>query len=594
MKINNIIIALAATAIFFAGCDDLKFGNHLLDKPLSTGNTIDTVFANRKYAEQALAEAYHSLPDYLPQDARLAWSTLESLTDLGDNVKDFSGGYYSGQITPSSGAAFPIRLTPGGDESAYTGPIYGIRKAWIFIENIDRVGDMSDEEKNIRKAEAKMIIAYHYAQMLRYYGGMPWIDHAYKPDDNFSFKRMTVSETVNKILELTGEAAKVLPWHATAADAGRMTAAAALGLNARVLLFTASPLFNSAQPFVSGEASSSHFTWYGDYQVSRWQDAVDAGLNFLRENKKNGDFHRLVNTGKPREDFVSGYFDRHTGETIIASHRWQFYGGFDKHVAQLSYGVCNPTGNYADMFEWKDGTAFDWNNPAHRANPFFDQSGKPNRDIRMYETLMVNGDKYKGRILEAYTGGREGWNSTVWDFAKNAYNGYGMRKFQRDMGSEKNGKPYQCPLLRMPEIYLGIAEAMNELGKASMKDEFGRDAYDYVDLVRSRAGMPSLNRTIVVGKEKLREAILHERAIEFGFEEVRYFDINRWKRYDLLNVKYQRLVTTKETNGSFSYAFDNLRTPRVWIERWNDKYYLVPIPQEEINKKYGLVQNPGW
>lgn len=53
------------------------------------------------------------------------------------------------------------------------GPIYGIRRAYIYIENVDRVPDMTDQEKAIGKAEAKVIIAYHYSQMLRYYGGMP-------------------------------------------------------------------------------------------------------------------------------------------------------------------------------------------------------------------------------------------------------------------------------------------------------------------------------------------------------------------------------------------------------------------------------------
>lgn len=590
---NNLIIALSALASLFTACEDLKFGNAFLDKPIGTDITIDTVFAHKKYAEQALAEVYHSLPDYLPQDTRLGWSTLETLTDLGDNVKDGnSGGYYTGQVTSSSNE-FPIRLTPGSSEQAYTGPIYGIRMAWIYLENVDRVPDMTPEEKSVRKAEAKTLIAYHYVQMLRHYGGMPWIDHSYKPEDDFHFTRMTVEETVNKILELTGEAAKALPWKVGPEDEGRMTAAAALALNTRALLFTASPLFNSEQPFLEGEAADARYTWYGDYQASRWQAVVDAGLNFLRENSKNGDFYKLVNTGDPRKDFVSAYFERYTGETLIASHRWALCTN-EKAIQQIKFGISNPTSNYADMFEWKDGTSFNWDNPVHRATPFFDEEGNPTRDIRMYETLMVNGDKWQGRTLEGYTGGREGWNSTGANFQKNAYNGYGMRKFQRDLSSERNNKPYQCPLLRLSEVYLSIAEAMNELGKATVKDEFGRDAYDYVNLVRNRAGMPGLNKSVATAGEELREAILHERAIEFGFEDVRYFDINRWMRYDLLNVKYQRLITTKLDDGSFTYAFDKTRNKRTWIERWDDKYYLIPLPQAEINKKYGLVQNPGW
>ena len=53
---------------------------------------------------------------------------------------------------------------------------------------------MTADEKAIGKAEAQVIIAYHYSQMLRYYGGMPWIDHAYTAEDAMKFPRMTVEE----------------------------------------------------------------------------------------------------------------------------------------------------------------------------------------------------------------------------------------------------------------------------------------------------------------------------------------------------------------------------------------------------------------
>ena len=34
-----------------------------------------------------------------------------------------------------------------------------------------------------------------------------------------------------------------------------------------------------------------------------------------------------------------------------------------------------------------------------------------------------------------------------------------MRKFVRNWGDEVNGKFYSCPLLRLPEVYLNMAEA---------------------------------------------------------------------------------------------------------------------------------------
>lgn len=93
--------------------------------------------------------------------------------------------------------------------------------------------------------------------MLRYYGGMPWVDRSYRPDEEMTFTRMTVEETVRKTLELMKEAAQDLPWNISASDEGRMTAAAVLGLKSRMLQFAASPLFNNKDPFMSGEAATS-------------------------------------------------------------------------------------------------------------------------------------------------------------------------------------------------------------------------------------------------------------------------------------------------------------------------------------------------
>ena len=180
-----------------------------------------------------------------------------------------------------------------------------------------------------------------------------------------------------------------------------------------------------------------------------------------------------------------------------------------------------------------------------------------------------------GRTLEIYKGGREQCDGYSDELARATYNGYGMRKFLRDRSTEVGGKFYSCPLIRLPEIYLNIAEAMNELGKATEKDEFGRDAYDYVNLVRERVKMPALTNQKVASGLPLREAILHERAVEMGFEEVRYFDLVRWKRSDLFKTDIERLVITRNEDGSFDYVRDNkIANPRGWIKRWTDRSFL--------------------
>ncbi|GAE83726.1 hypothetical protein JCM10512_2020 [Bacteroides reticulotermitis JCM 10512] len=260
------------------------------------------------------------------------------------------------------------------------------------------------------------------------------------------------------------------------------------------------------------------------------------------------------------------------------------------------------------MFPMKNGEDFDWNNAEHRKCPFFNEKGEMVRDPRLYETLIVTGDKFWGRKAEIYKGGREqpqfmggGQN---WRWGSMGYTGMGQRKHTQDHNNELNGKYYQCPLLRLSEVYLNIAEAMNETGKATTTDEFGRDAYDYVQLVRDRLDMPGLDRDKITPGVSLREAILRERALEFGYEEVRYYDIVRWMRKDFLDVPLRRLetypldpsdTTTPVEKRLFTYEIkEGMINKRTWVEQWDNRYYLCPLPLAEINKKYGLIQNPGW
>lgn len=330
-------------------------------------------------------------------------------------------------------------------------------------------------------------------------------------------------------------------------------------------------------------------SWYGDYQESRWKAALEAGKEFLRLNKENGDYYRVENTGNPREDYINGYFTKGNREVVMASFRWGVYVKGNKGFRMFDQGYGMPRGNHADMFLWHDGSKFDWNNPEHKAHPFFDAAGNPTRDIRLYETLVVNGDKYKGRKAEVYRGGREGFGTGAKEGMKFQF-GYGFRKFIRDKANEMDKKPYSCPLIRMPEIYLYMAEVMNQLGQASVKDEFGMDAYDYLNLVHERAGLPQVIAAEVPSGEPLLEYLLDERAREFGQEDIRYHDMRRYRKgAEWATRPLEELITTKE-GDKFNYQVNVREEKYLWYDHW----YLIPFPVSEINKKYGLIQNPGW
>ena len=318
---------------------------------------------------------------------------------------------------------------------------------------------------------------------------------------------------------------------------------------------------------------------------------MEAGREFLRLNKKNSDYYRIENTGNPREDYVNGYFTKGNQEVVMSSFRWGTYDGVDKPFRMYESGYGIPRGNYADMFQWKeDGSKFDWNNQTHRAHPFFDEKGQPTRDVRLYENLLVNGDKWQNRTAEVYKGGREGFGSGS-SVNKKTQFGYGFRKFIRDKKNEMKGKPYSCPLIRMPEIYLSIAEAMNQLGKANVPDEFGKTAYDYLNLVCQRAGLPSVTSAKVPQGDALLNYLLDERAREFGQEDIRYFDMIRHKKGAEWATRPMEMLETTKVGSGFEYTVSTRDDIKYY---WNEYWYLLPFPVTEINKKYGLIQNPGW
>ncbi|TKG96546.1 RagB/SusD family nutrient uptake outer membrane protein [Puteibacter caeruleilacunae] len=589
MKRYYNIIALLIILFGSIACEDLKFGEDFLEKPVSDELSVDSVFAQKAYADQALNQVYKSLPDFMPTlgGYNPEGFILDVFSDIGYTERL---SWVTGAVTASSGRhCFPYQIS---HKEILGDPTFGIRKAHIYLENVDKVPDMSAEEKKIRKAEVKVIIAMHYIQMLRFFGGVPLIDHAYTAEEDFNLPRMTVEETVDSTVLLLDEAAKDLPWTTTNEEFGHMTAAVAKALKFRLLHFAASPLFNSTQPYMAGEAADLKLTWYGDFQQERWETAMKAGIEFLELNNQNGNYYQIENSGDPQEDYVKGYFVKGSHEAIMVSFRWAIYLRWYKPFRMYEGGYGAPRGNYADMFQWKDGTDFDWNNPVHAANPFFDDNGNPTRDARLYETLLVNRDKWQGRKSEVYNGGREGYGSGSKVGKKTQY-GYGFRKFVRDKSNEVHNKPYSCPLIRIPEIYLGMAEVMNQLGKATVKDQQGRDAYDYLNIVRNRAGLPDVTSNDVSPGEDLWQFLMDERAREFGQEEVRYFDIVRNKRGDWVSRPMEMLETTIAGQSPLKFNYNvSVRDDIKYL--WKDNWYLLPFPMSEVNKKYGLVQNPGW
>lgn len=641
---------MAAAALFAASsCSDLKFGNAFLEKAPGADMTLEQIFSSKLYAERELIGAYASLRTCLTVHSnngnyefqnggnKIGWDNLDTMTDLmqshctwGGVIKTYYAGTYNAEAENEGYGKFGFHPD---QEGAWT----GIRRAWIFINNVDRVPDMTDEEKKVRKGEARMIIALQMHEMLRHFGGVPILDDYATPENEMTadYSRRTVRQCVDFIVNMCDQAAKELPWTVADADNGRMTAAGALALKARVLQLAARPLFNASTPYLQAQEPTAAnkasvkedpalMTWLGSYTQENWQAVADACEDFFKKNTENGDAYRMVmpqtnDAEGYRQAFSTCYADRESPEIIIHTGRaiptysntyHRFYFGLtDQGQAGRGYGGGCVTLNFVDMFTAADGTPSDYrkwlSDHGHDGtvynNPF---TGK---DPRLYETVLIAGDRYRTRCAETWIDGLEHGSSANPKCAT----GFIIRKFLWDYNDEFLNKATNSAYIRLPELYLIYAEALNELGRSE-------EALSWLNKTRTRVGLPEMTlpnaakihseqalpdypECSLQGDKYLREEILDERAREFCFEEVRWFDIAFWKREDLMRKLLYGIQITRKS-GSFeegnlvlTYSDPSkMDQGRIWQDKFSPKWFLSAFPSDEINKGYGLVQNPGW
>lgn len=587
MKPIILLFSSLICAVSLMSCSEIVFGDGGLSRPPElSGANIDSLFASVKDADKVLVAAYAHLPYGIP--GSLGTECLESITDLQHTESGNIGCgpkhlYYNVALTPSIGEQAGNENYRFGNEWDY----YAIKYGWIFIENAHKIPDASESTRNRMIAEAKVCIAISYFNLLRYCGGVPILDHSVQTNEEMFFPRNTFGETVDFIVRMLDEAKNDLPWVQEVEQEGRMTKAGALGLKLKVLCFAASDTFNSDTPF---HPAANQYHCYGNYDKARWERAKAAAVEFMDALKLNG-YYDLVQPKEPthkarRLAYRSGYFDRGTCESLISIRN-----GFSGVHSDILWNVhpWGPTLNYVNMFQFEDGRDFpedfDWEHPSEQ--PFFipDGSGNPPgipvRDPRLYENIAVPGDfVYNGTVAPLHTNHPNYSGGAT---------GFAQKKFILDSRSDRDGKGEHWPFLRFSEVLLNAAEAYNEAEGGP-----SATAYEYVNRVRSRVGLPGLPEDF--DRLAFRKALIRERALEFGYEECRWFDLIRWGlEEDFRKPLYGIRSKGNDQNNPTEFTFTKFKVEdRAWCASWDTKWYLSPIPQTEIDKNYGMTQNPGW
>lgn len=186
--------------------------------------------------------------------------------------------------------------------------------------------------------------------------------------------------------------------------------------------------------------------------------------------------------------------------------------------------------------------------------------------------------------------------------------GYGILKFDEPETESKyrqatNGNSTDAPIFWLAEILLNHAEACAELGEDAA-------ATASVNKLRARAGMPNLklqnDPANNMGVSDLIWEVRRERRVELMFDlNDRYWSLIRWHQLDKLDTqKYPEQTqgawieagwpidpkSVVLTEGDHGYIECRTKDHRVFEE----KHYLAPIPQGQIDLNPNLTQNPGW
>lgn len=632
------IIFLGITLLALQSCKDY------LDIVPDKTQELELLFDREEQAYKALATCY----SYLPKNDDLYGSHALMTDELTTPLRQVTNGIevMRGKQTVNNPLLGLWSGYKGGADIYQQSLFRAIYDCNILIENIETVPDMSAADKATWKSEGIFLKAYYHFLLVTQYGPIPICDvnlPISSSVEQIRVPRNTVDECFNYIISTIDMATPNLPDRLmNNLQLGRIDKTIAKAIKAKVLLYSASPLFNGNGEFYENfrnKDGQQLFNTIADQE--KWKKAADAAEEALTMAGMNG-----VALYKYK-DAIPDYDKTDIQYLAIQSQYNYRYMFTDKWNEELIWGNSNPVTGYYQMqaaslikspTASSNEAAWQWLSPTLSAvETYYSNNGLPidedltynysgrydvvqitalnqleaqvgqqtanvnlNREPRFYSSIGFDRGYFRGHGVKLNLkmrkneapGGRQG--------SSNDYlvTGYAVNKFVHpfSLGTSYDKLiKYPWPLMRLAELYLNYAEASNEYYGPSQQ------VYDALNEVRARVGLPkievvwadatkarSVNKHL--SKEGLREIIKQERSIELSFEGHRYNDLRRWKDADKVLNNPAKGWSIDEVDPLKFYTVTNVGE-RTFIA---PRDYFQPIKLDEMTKNPNLVQNPNW
>ncbi|WP_372651390.1 RagB/SusD family nutrient uptake outer membrane protein [Draconibacterium sp.] len=622
--------------------------------------TLEDLFKKKEEAWDALAKVYNYMPriEKTHETMWLAGDEYIGRLDYNDNAWDLRGIRVTRGLQTANDPLLGNWSGTNGGKRLYA----GIRQANVFLNNIDNVPDMTEEEKADWKAQVKFLKAYYSFLLVRKYGPIIIADELISPDatkEELFQERSKVEDCFNYIITLMDEAIPNLTEKVPSTLAGQVDQVVAKAIKARVMLFRASPFYNGNMEYFGDFMDKDGQPFFPlVYDKEKWKDAIDAiedaietceanGIQlyhydtqpyvFDREDYAENDENiqtiydlRMAITDPWNDELIWGYSNLDIYEQGEIGHASNMrlpdgYGGGITNTSGFSWQWLAATYRMAERYYTKNGVPIEedltfeldkkWeitttpgaDDPEYTEMKGIMQPGAEtiklylNREPRFYANLAITGGYWRTHGVrintKMYAGSDGGFNSSqhTTDYFET---GIGIKKFvhpESKSGHWARTVKYPYPIIRLADLYLMKAEALNEYYDAPTQE-----VYDAINLVRERAGVPNVetvwsDASIVKSvnkhttKEGMRDIILAERGNELAFEGSRFWDMLRTKR---AVMEFSNPIWGWDYRGTTGANFFNLEVKQ--SRRFTITDCLWPIDLNEMNTNSKLVQNPGW
>lgn len=298
-----LLFALIGSGSLLSSCTDYLN----VDKYFTDRMNEQKMFENKDYTTRWLAGVYSHL------------TTCKDLGSQSSVIFNFSDDMY---FSDGSYDVFKYgQYNEGWQQDTWREAYIGIRDATTFLRYVDINKELSYEQIQDNKAQARFLRAYYHWHLLRKYGPIPLLkEEADYIDsyDNLAFPRNTYDECVTYIVDELVLAAKDLPLDRTTQDLARPTRGTALGLRAKVLLYAASPIANprpeDTERFTDLQDDQGNCLISQVYNEEKWAKAAAAAKDVINLNK----YELYV---APKRDKDAG---REYPKTVIPPHNDEF------------------------------------------------------------------------------------------------------------------------------------------------------------------------------------------------------------------------------------------------------------------------------